>query len=159
MYCANINVGVLAMAGELDTIMTQFAERHDLKQLQADGGGRYFILLDGDLEIALLQGGDRIYLEGRLEQVPSDERKAEELLSQYLRLNLAQLQDKQEVLSLEPDSDELVLFRQLPARALSIAEFEKALEEFANGLEYWTSGVTAPVRPLAPPPMMQMLFP
>ena len=147
------------MAGELDTVLTQFAERHGLAKLRADASGRYFMLVDGDLEIALLQGGDRIYLEGRLEQLPSDQRKAEELLSHYLRLNLARLQDQQEVLCLEPDGDELVLFRQLPARALTINGFEQALEDFANGLEYWSSGATAADRPLAPPPTMQMLFP
>lgn len=147
------------MAGELDTLLTQFAERHDLAKLRADANGRYFLLLDGETEVVLLQGGDRIYLEGRLEPLPSDERKAEELLGHYLRLHLARLLDHREVLSLEPGSDHLVVFRQLPARALTMAEFEQALGDFANNLEFWTSNAAEPARTWAPPPTMHMLFP
>lgn len=147
------------MAGELDTLLTQFAERHDLAKLRADANGRYFLLLDGETEVVLLQGGDRIYLEGRLEPLPSDERKAEELLGHYLRLHLARLLDHQEVLSLEPDGNHLVVFRQLPARALTMTEFEQALGDFANNLEFWTSNAVEPERAWAPPPTMHMLFP
>lgn len=147
------------MAGELDTVLARFAERHGLAKPQADANGRYFLLLDGELEVALLQGGDRIYLEGRLEPLPSDERKAEELLGRYLRLHLARLRDHQEVLGLEPDGARLVVFRQLSARALTVTEFEQALGDFANNLEFWTSRVAEPARTWGPPPAMHMLFP
>lgn len=147
------------MVGELDTLLTQFAERHDLAKPRADANGRYFLLLDGELEIALLQGGDRIYLEGRLEPLPADERKAEELLGRYLRLHLARLRNHQEVLSLESDGDHLVVFRQLPARALTMTEFEQALGDFTNNLEFWTNNAADPVRTWVPLPTMHMLFP
>ena len=147
------------MAGELDTLLAQFTERHGLTKAQIDDSGRYFMLLDGDLEVTVFQGGDRIYLEGHLESLPADQRKAEELLGHYLRLHLARLRSKQEVLSLEPGSDELVLFRQLPARSLTITEFEQALEDFANSLEIWINTVAEPAHTLAPPPSIQMLFP
>ena len=147
------------MAGELDNLLTQFAERNSLAKPQADASGRYFLLLDGDLEVAVLQGGDCIYLEGRLEPLPADARKAEALLSHRLRLHLARLRDKHEVLSLEADSEDFVLFRQLSVRYLSINDFEQALEDFANSLEFWISrgSESAPLQ--APPPTMQMLFP
>ena len=149
----------MTMAGELDLLLARFAEHRGLARPRADAGGRYYMLLDGDLEVAVLQGGDRIYLEGRLEPVPADRRKAEELLGHHLRLHLARLREKHEVLSLEPEGDDLVLFRQLPAHALTLREFERALEDFANGLEFWSDRALGPQRTLVPPPEMQMLFP
>ncbi|NJN47797.1 MAG: type III secretion system chaperone, partial [Candidatus Competibacteraceae bacterium] len=69
------------MAGELDMLAAQFAERRQLNQPQRDEQGRYYFLFDGSLEVALFQTGDRVYLEGRLEPIPADNLQAEAVLT------------------------------------------------------------------------------
>jgi hypothetical protein len=147
------------MAGELDTLAAQFAERRQLNQPQRVEQGRYYFLFDGSLEVALFQTGDRIYLEGRLEAIPADNLQAEAVLTRNLKRHLARLQDKQEVLSMDPEDGRLVLFRQLPARSLSILDFEQAMEAFVNGLAFWSEDTGGRPQAATQPPPMHMLFP
>jgi hypothetical protein len=148
------------MAGELDRLVNQFAQQRRLNSPRHDGQDRYFMLVDDDIEIALFQSGESIYLEGQLEAIPADRQQAEDLLERTLRLHLARLQEHQEVICIDSQENSLVLFRLLPARLLRLADLEKALEAFVNALEFWTGEISQPpARTLAPPPQMRMLFP
>ncbi|MEZ5581692.1 MAG: CesT family type III secretion system chaperone [Candidatus Competibacteraceae bacterium] len=147
------------MAGELDKLAAQFAERRQLNEPHRDEQGRYYFLFDGSLEVALFQTGDRIYLEGRLAPIPADNLQAEAVLTRNLKRHLARLRDKQEVLSMDPEDGRLVLFRQLSARSLSILDFEQAMESFVNGLAFWSEDAGSRPQAAVPPPPMHMLFP
>lgn len=147
------------MAGELEKLLGQFAARWGLGESKPDAQNRYFFVLDGSLRISLFQMGRHIYLEGRPGALPEDVRQAGEQLCEVLRKNLAGLETHEEVLSLDPEVDDLVLFRCLPAQALSLVDLEKAIEAFANRLEFWMRELSgAQSRPTLPPPM-HIVFP
>ena len=147
------------MAKELDALLARFAEHRSLNGLNSDIGGRYSILIDNDLEVALFQSGDRLYIEAALESLPADTYKVEQLLRHYLQLQLVRSPNKLETVSLEPDSDRLILFRQLSIKALSLDAFEQVLEEFANSLDFWILNNTTSATHLPAPASMQILFP
>jgi len=147
------------MAKELDALMSEFTSRQRLNQPERDDQGRYFFVFDGDLEISLFQSGDRIFVEGYIGELPQERDSAEALLERMLHRHLARLRDKHEVLSINPEDGQLVLFRQLSARILDIRDLEKVLGEFINGLEFCSNEfLQVPKQTTAPPPM-HMLFP
>ena len=151
----------MTVAGELQQLLSQFAKRYQFATPQLGGDGRCALLLDGDLEVMVLQGGNRIYLEAQVLTLPTDQRQVEELLVQCLHLHLTRLQDKQEVLSVDPEGNDLVLFRPLPALGLTLVDFEQALESFVNSLEFWTANTSGTVASwtAVPLPASQILFP
>ena len=144
------------MNGELDSLAAQFAARHDLQPPSRDEEGRYHFLIDGDLEIALFQHGHKIVLEAQLQPLPGGRNEVGPFLEQSLRRHLGRLRDHQEVLSLDPDDDRLVLFRQLSAPGLSVVDLDQAIGDFANGLAFWQHVSRAPDRPARLP--MQQIF-
>lgn len=123
-----------------------------------DEKNRYSLVLDGSLRIILFQSGDQIYLEGHPGSLPEDSRQTEEQLRDIMRKHLAGLEKYQEVLSLNPVGDDLLLFRRLPARALNLADLEKAIETFSNRLEFWTRELAGGSFNQAPLPM-HIVFP
>lgn len=146
------------MAGELEKLLTQFAARRDLDQPRPDQQGHYSFLLDGSLRMTLFQTANHIYLEGYPGSLPEHPHQAGEFLSDVLRKHFASLGKSEEVLSMDPVSGELVLFRRLPARTLGLADLEKGLEAFVNRLEFWTRELLGgQPRPTAAP--MHILFP
>ncbi len=147
------------MARELDALVSEFVARREVNQPDRDEQGRYFFVFDEELEVALFQSGDQVFLEGRIGEIPQDRNRAEQLLERSLHKHLVRLRDKREVLSIDPEDGHLVLFRQLPARLLDIIALEKALGEFTNGLEFWTSQFLQSPKPVMAPPPMHMLFP
>ncbi|MCP3877874.1 MAG: type III secretion system chaperone [Sulfitobacter sp.] len=147
------------MASELESLLSVFTQQRGMVNPQCDGKGKYFFLFDGDLELCLFQTGDSIYLEGEIGPLPPDPVRTEAFLKERLRRNLARLGDRREVLSIDPDSGHLVLYRQLPARNLSSQDFDRAVEDFVNALSFWDSETEAVPRVVAAPPPMRMLFP
>ncbi|MDQ5910694.1 MAG: hypothetical protein QG599_2791 [Pseudomonadota bacterium] len=146
------------MAGELENLLTQFVARWSLDELRPDEQNRYALVLDGDLRITLFQTGHQIYLEGHPGALAEDTRQAGEQLGNILRKHFAGLQTHEEVLSLDPTSDDLLLFRGLSARTLDVTDLEKAIEAFSNQLEFWKRELSSgPIR-LAPLPM-HIVFP
>ncbi len=146
------------MAGELENLLKQFVGRWSLDELRPDEQSRYSLVLDGHLRITLFQTGHQIYLEGHPGALTEDARQTGEQLREILRKHLAGLEKHEEVLSLDPDSDGVVLFRYLSARTLDLADLEKAIEAFSNQLEFWMRELSAGPARLAPLPM-HIVFP
>ena len=115
--------------------------------------------LAGDLEIALFQAGDKVYLQGRIVELPSSAVEREDVMDNCLRKHLGQQGTRQEVLCLEPDGAALMMYRMLPARSLDAVGFERALGEFANALDHWMAETGAENRVAYSPSTMRMLFP
>lgn len=146
------------MAGELERRLEQFAARWGLDVPKPDEQSRYVLMLDGSLRITLFQIGDQIYLEGHPGSLPEDPRQTGERLGDILRKHLAGLEKHEEALSLDPAGNELLLFRRLPARTLSLVDLEKAIEAFSNRLEFWVRELSGRPSPQAPLPM-HIVFP
>lgn len=146
------------MVSELERRLEQFAVRWGLDEFKPDQQSRYFLVLDGNLRITLFQVGDQIYLEGHPGSLSEDSRQAEEQLTNILRKHLAGLEKHEEVLSLDPASDDLLLFRRLPARTLNLTDLEKAIEAFSNRLEFWVRELSGAPSLRAPLPL-HIVFP
>lgn len=146
------------MAGELERLLEQFAARWGLDTPKPDEQSRYSLVLDGSLRIILFQSGDQIYLDGHPGSLPEDSRQAGEQLGDILRKLLAGFEKYEEVLSLDPVSDDVLLFRRLPARTLDLANLEKAIEAFSNRLEFWMRELSGRTTYQAPLPM-HIVFP
>lgn len=141
------------MAGELETLLEQFATRWGLDHPRLNAQDRYFLIIDGCLRITLFQIGHRIYLEGHPGALPKDSFQGGERLSEILRMYLARLKQHEEILSLDPVSDDLLLFRCLPVQTLNLGDLEKAIETFSNRLEFWVRALSHESSRLTPLPM------
>ncbi|RUQ37213.1 MAG: hypothetical protein EKK71_05565 [Candidatus Competibacteraceae bacterium] len=148
----------IKMAGELERRLEQFAARWGLDTPKPDEQNRYDLVLDGSLRITLFQSGDQIYLESHPGSLPADPRQAGEQLGELLRKQLAGLERHEEVLSMDTSSDDLLLFRRIPARTLELADLEKAIEAFSNRLEFWARELSGGSSRQAPLPM-HIVFP
>lgn len=144
------------MADELAQLLDQFAGRWNLEPTSPDAQGQYLLELDGRLRLTLTQIGTQVYLEGTPGALPADRHLAGERLRTLLAATLTGRGQAEEVLSLDPDRDELVLFRCLAAPDLALDEFERHLEGFANRLDFFMQLMTEPSRS-APP--LTVLYP
>lgn len=147
------------MANELDRLLTELARDLGLAAPEMDGSGRTHFLVDGALEISLFQTGDRIYLEGRIQELPVEPAEREAMLASLLRRHLARQVRWHEVLCLDPESSSLMLYRALPARTLDAAGFRRTLGELTNALDYWSAETETGGREALSQPPMRMLFP
>ena len=146
------------MAGELEKRLEQFAARWSLDKPEPNEQNRYSLVIDGSLRITLFQIGDQVFLEGHPGSLPEDSRQAGEQLGDILRKHLAGLEKHEEVLSLDPAGDDLLLFRRLSAKTLDLADLEKAIESFSNRLEFWARELSGGPSYRAPLPM-HIVFP
>ena len=145
------------MAAELDNLVAQMAARADLDRPNRDDRGRFFFVFDGEHEIMLFQSGSTIYIEARVSPLPAERDNALDLLERCLKSQLARFKNKHEVLSIDPEDGQLALFRELPARTLSVADFEQVLGDFVNGLEFWSNQASGNLRGGPSPAAMSML--
>ena len=147
------------MENKLDTLIAELATQRDLSQPRQDEAGRFFLLLDGELELSLMQHADRIVIEGRVGPVPGDPVRAEALLARALKARFARLKRRSEVLSIDPENGELVVFIELAAPALALSGLERGLAALAGSLEYWREQLARDTAPVMPSPAMRVLYP
>ncbi|EXJ15661.1 CesT family type III secretion system chaperone [Imhoffiella purpurea] len=149
-----------ALDTHLSDLLGRFAARRDLGALGADAEGRYRLELDGWLEVRIFQSGGDLFLEGSPGRLPAEDPREPDRIADLLREQVRDLEDQEEVLSLDPEGEDLILFRRLQASGLRLDDFERALESFANRLERWTRRLAADrtvPSPVAAP--MHIIFP
>ena len=147
-------------ASTLESLMTHFAARRHLDPLTPDADGGYHVRIDEHLDIRLFQNGGQILLESSLGPLPPED--PPDLLLRMLRLQLTTMAALEEVLTLNPEDETLMLFRRLPAGRQTLEDFEGALEGFVNQLERWMRELSQPASsaPTSPPiPTLQLFFP
>lgn len=72
----------------LDTLLTDFAKRYQMQQLEADGSGRFSLTFDGHITLTCFERFDLIHLLATLGPLPRGgqaERQLRELLNQTLK--------------------------------------------------------------------------
>ncbi|MEO0763590.1 MAG: CesT family type III secretion system chaperone, partial [Pseudomonadota bacterium] len=126
-----------------------------------DADGRRFVVFDGLYELALFQLGEQLYLSAPIGALPVAREARQDALDHLLGLQMARAGHGAEVMSIEPDDGELMLFRTLPARHVTAASFEAALSSFVSTLEFWTKQLqrrsAGAERPA--PPALQIMYP
>lgn len=144
----------------LESLMTRFAARWNLDPLTPDADGEYRLRIDDHLDIRLFQSGGQIFLESSLGPLPQED--PPDRLVRMLRLQLTAMPELEEVLTLAPEDETVMLFRRLPAGRRTLEDLERALEGFVNQLERWTRELSrqSPSSPTSPPiPTLQLFFP
>jgi hypothetical protein len=67
------------------------------------------------------------------------------------------MKTQREVLSLDKEAREVILYREVATDGLSAGDFEETVEGFVNTLEYWVK--VAGAEPEGGPPPFSMIFP
>lgn len=124
----------------LEDGMKELTSKLKLPLESPDEDGVYRLIFDNSLEVEIFKGeaAQIIVSSPLLKELPEDEAARQELLAKYLRLNFAALKKEQEdVLSLDPDTNHLVLYRKINTQHLYPDEFVKIVESHLNNLELW----------------------
>ena len=147
------------MAGELETLLSQWSARRDIAASERDAEGKHYLVFDGQHEVALSQLGNSIFLESDLAPLPGRRAEAEDLLERLLKFQLAQAQSGEDVLSVTEAGDTLTLFRVMRADRVDLNAFEKGLGGFVNALAQMASQIApSEHRPLQSMPMAEQIF-
>lgn len=147
------------MEKKLNSLIGELAAQRNMALPTQDESGRFLLLLDGELAISLVQRADRIVLEGQVGPLPDEPGRAEALLERLLKARFARLKRRREILSIDPESGELVVSTELDAPALDLSGLEGALAALAGSLEYWREQLSHNAAPSRPSPAMRVLYP
>lgn len=142
---------------DFHTLIDTLRQRLDLPTLSADEQGGYQLEFDG-MPVYCFRISGFVYLESPLQTPPTNAREAVDLFRDILQRNLARLNQQAAVLSLDEDTNTVMLHQSLPLDSLDIHRFEDALEEFLNHLEYWRGEASSTPASMMPG-AMQMFFP
>ena len=117
-----------------DNLMESFARNNDVGELDFRDN-KYYIVLDGTVDLACFKNGENCYFHGILDELPEKPSEQENLLISLLKINLSLINSEKACLCIEPDGRHLGLFLIRPLQGLDEVEMEKALVEYINFLE------------------------
>ena len=143
------------MGKELKKCLDEWARRCGVSSADADDDGVRFLVFDNKYEIRLSQIGRTVYLAADLGRLPEGRAAAGTVLDRLMALQLSCSQGAAEVLALDDESANLVLFRRLEAGDLDLSYFDLALSHFVNELEFFKRQIDQlrqpHVSPFSPP--------
>jgi hypothetical protein len=120
---------------DLTTVLEGFAERLDLGAVAADEDGVYRLVFDDVLEVEVVpRGTTHVRIQGVVGDDPTDLPGGDQALEELLRVNLARLRRRGEVLSFDKGSRKLVLSRLVVLDGLNAERFSVMIEEFLDSL-------------------------
>jgi hypothetical protein len=120
---------------EFATVLEGFAGRLGLGAVEADGDGVYRLVFDDALEAEFVpRGTTHVRVQGAVGDDPTEMPGAEQALEELLRVNLARLRRRGEVLSFDQGSRKLVLSRLVALDGLNAELFCVVIEEFLDSL-------------------------
>lgn len=119
-----------------DNLMQSVAERNAIGKLDFRNN-RYYLTIDGRIEVACFQAGGKFYLHGILAKLPSELSGQQDLLTRLLQKNLGLAMTQRVSLCMEPETEELALSTTRTALGLTEDIIEECLAEFANNYEYF----------------------
>lgn len=106
--------------------------------LEPDREGRFNLVFDDRLTVRCFPWGSKeMILSGTVVKVPDNEWQAEDTLKRLLKENLSKLSDPREVLSLERETGEIILYLQIALEGTTVEDLVGILENFVNRLEFW----------------------
>ena len=103
-----------------------------------DKDGVYTLTFDEKLIVECWLDCDYVYFYSPIVGIPRHEQQATELLRRVLLSNVAQMRNAQEVLCINPETNELALFWRGIIETINQEGFRKCLESFLNSLDGWT---------------------
>ena len=138
-----------------DNLMQTVAERNAIGKLDFRNN-RYYLTIDGRIEVACFQTGGKFYLHGILARLPTKPSEQQELLTTLLQKNLGLAMTQRVSLCMEPETDELALSTTRSALGLTEDIIEECLAEFANNYEYFLSLMVRDTQSMPASPVMIM---
>ena len=139
------------MAKDLEYFLQEWGARTRAVDLAKGVGGEYFLLFDHEYEVRLSQIMRTIRIEADLGKLSDDRAVVSATFNELMSLQLACSHDASEVLSLDDETDHLILFEILHADRIDTNLFSNALSQFVNGQEFWMRQLKALRSPAASP--------
>jgi len=144
---------------KLESMLASFAARRRIRMPDQGPDGILRLLVDGALSVGFsADQPNRFVVFGDVGPVPPDSADGRALLHRLLRLELATLNASDEVLSIDPERNQLVLWAAYADDGLTDEVFDRLLAQFLNALEFWraqaeeekppVSGGAGPVAPM-----------
>jgi hypothetical protein len=138
-----------------DQLIGVFAERRGLRGVLPDASGAYVFTFDESFEVAMqARSRTQAVLSAELAPLPADPDDAEERLRKALRVGLARMRERPEVLTVA--GNRLLVYLPLTFPDLDVEAFEEVVETFLQSLEDWKSALAEAPRP---PAAFTMLYP
>ena len=138
-----------------DNLIQSVANRNSIGKLDFRND-RYYLTIDGRIEVACFQSKGKFYLHGILASLPPKPDDQQKLLTELLQKNLGLMMTQRVSLCMEPDTDELALSTTRSALGLTEDIIEESLAEFANNYEYFLGLMVQDTQPAPVSPVMIM---
>jgi hypothetical protein len=122
---------------DIQNLVESLAQRLEMPVPASDENGAYTFVFDG-MPVHCRSGPDqRLILWGGLGEIPPDPTQAEEQAREILKANLAWMKTRKEIVCIDPESGEMVLYLSLKIPDLDVDRFEEKIEGLVNSLEFW----------------------
>lgn len=140
-----------------ETLLIKFCKFMDLDANDCQKDNRYEFTFDDHLTVNCIPDGEnRLIMYGTAGRVPESARETADVLKNLLQINLVRMKHQKEILSIDLDVGEIVLYNRVTINDLTVEEFEEIMEHFINNLEFWCD--SAGERPPSAQPF-PMMFP
>ncbi len=105
-----------------------------------DNGAYAFSFDDNTLEVNILPlKNNALILLSPVSNPLNNSQETEQLFKKLLQINFSRLKDYEEILTWDPDSDQITLTQEIPFSTLSEKPLLGQLEQFLDNLEFWKS--------------------
>lgn len=126
----------------LKSVIQEVARNLKLETPEPGARNEYTFVFDDLLEVNISSfKKDSLILDAPISEPLEDSPETEKLLKKLLQWNLPRLKEYQEVLTWDPDLDQIVLSREVLFSELSEKPILGQLEKFLNNLEFWKSAI------------------
>lgn len=121
----------------LKTVAQEISQHLKIDTPSPNERGHYPFSFNNNLNVSILSQDPDIILASPIDtNIDSD---SEPKVANTLKWHLARIKDHDDILSFDPDTNQLFLFKQLPPSKLAEKPIHQHLEDFLNNLEYWNS--------------------
>jgi len=126
----------------LKDVINDIAKGLKIPPPEPNEDGEYVFVFDDLLEISLLSlKKNSLIISAAVSYELSNTPEMENLFKKILQLNFIRLKEYEEVLTWDPDSYAIVLFKEIPFSDLSEKPILDHLEKFLNSLEFWQGAI------------------
>ena len=126
----------------LKDLIKQLADTLEIEPPNPNDNGEYSFTLDDSHTVEISsRNNDEVLLHTPIGDPLKESEDNKELLKNVLQWNLVRLKENHEILTWEPETNQLVLFKQIPTSDLSEKPISKQLEDFLNNLEFWNNAI------------------
>ncbi len=113
----------------------------DVPYPEDDGSYKFFV--DDRFEVIFTPATSNSFiLWSKFGSLPKDEFRAKDLLKNLLKINLSRMYFQDETITLDHETNDLLIFNRVFLDSISLSDFLKCFEDFLNSLEFWSNYIS-----------------